>query len=74
MSALAAWDFSDADWDELVIAIKRDDSRTKSRDTFHYSIQKDSDADSRVPVSIQNIPAKFNAVFKELFDGMKPDK
>jgi len=71
MSATAAWKFSDVEWQELVNAIRRDDGPTKSRDAFHYSIQKGEDADSRVPVSIQHIPEKFNAVFKELLDGMK---
>jgi hypothetical protein len=74
MSASIAWKFSDAEWHELVNAIKREEGQTKARDAFHYSIQKNDDADSRVPVSIQNIPAKFSAVFKDLFDGMKPEK
>jgi hypothetical protein len=72
MSASAAWKFSDAEWQDLVKAIKREEGQTKARDAFHYSIQKNDDADSRVPVSIQNIPEKFSAVFKELFEGMKP--
>ena len=74
MSATAPWNFSDADWNELVAAIQRPETTSKARDTFHYSIQKNGDADSRVPISIQNIPAKFNAVFKDLFEGMKPEK
>jgi len=74
MSASTAWSFSDAEWHELVAAITKPEGQTKARDAFHYSIQKDDDTDSRVPVSIQNIPAKFSAVFKELFDGMKPGK
>jgi len=74
MSASTAWNFSDAEWHELVAAITRSEGQSKARDAFHYSIQKDDDADSRVPISIERIPSKFSAVFKELFDGMKPEK
>jgi hypothetical protein len=74
MSASTAWKFSDAEWNELVAAVKREEGPTKARDAFHYSIQKNDDADSRVPISIERIPSKFSAVFKELFDNMKPEK
>jgi len=74
MSASTAWNFSDAEWHELVAAITRSEGQSKARDAFHYSIQKDDDADSRVPINIQNTPAKFSAVFKRLFDDMKPEK
>jgi hypothetical protein len=74
MSASTEWKFSAGEWDELVEAIKREEGKTKSRDAFHYSIQKNEDEKSRVPVSIQTIPPKFSAVFKELFDKMKAEK
>ena len=71
MTASAEWTLSAKDWDELVETIRRQEGTTRMRDAFHYSLQKNDDEQSRVPVSIQNIPPKFSAVFKELFDNMK---
>lgn len=74
MAASAVWTFSAKEWDELMDAIKRGKANTKMRDAFHYSIQKNDDEKTEVPVSIQNIPPKFSAIFKKLFDNMKVEK
>ena len=74
MSASTAWKFSAGEWEELVDAIKREEGKTKAKDAFHYSIQKNDDENSRVPVNIQTIPDKFNGIFKELFDNMRAEK
>lgn len=74
MSASTEWNFSSAEWSELVHAIRRSEGAGKSRDAFHYSIQQGEDESSRVPVNIQSIPDRFEATFKKLFDGMKAEK
>jgi hypothetical protein len=63
MSASTDWEFSEADWKELLKSIERKPGASGMRDAFSYSLGKAGDEHS-TPVSIQNIPEKYRAVFK----------
>lgn len=74
LTATAEWNFSAAEFATLINAIKRGESGQRKKDAFNYSIQQSADETTRVPISIQLIPEKYNAFFKELFDNLKAEK
>lgn len=75
MSAVAATNFNQADWDTLIRLIKREEKGPgKKRDAFNYQLQQDDDDSTKTPIHIQDIPEKYRAVFKELFENMKVEK
>ncbi len=74
LTATAEWNYSAAEWMALINTIKRDESGPRKKDAFNYAVQQGDDETTRVPISIQLIPEKYNAFFKELFSNMKAGK
>lgn len=75
MSATADADITAQDWDELIDLIKRETSgAVKKRDAFSYALQKLNDEESKTPIHIQQVPDKYKALFKTLFENMKAEK
>jgi hypothetical protein len=74
MTAVAASKLNEADWSELIGVVKKKTGNKRSADAFSYVIQKEEDDNSKTIIDISNIPVKHEALFKKLFDKLKPEK
>ena len=73
MTAVAASKLNDADWSELINGVKKKVTK-RSADAFNYTLQKEGDDASKTVIDISDIPAKYEPLFKKLFDKLAPEK
>jgi peptidyl-tRNA hydrolase len=73
MVAQVKSNLTEADWKELVDAIKKPKGKVKGKDMQSYCLQKETD-DTPVQVDISAIPSQHTELFKALFSKMKAEK
>jgi hypothetical protein len=72
MTASVNSKLSKKEWDELIAALKKETSSTRSiKDGFNYILENE---DSKTVIDVRTIPGKHEDLFKKLFDNLKTEK
>ena len=72
MSSSQEWEFSEKEWDELIDAVEKEKTSKRIPDATNYALQKGDG--NEIKVDISTVPAKYQAFFKKLFEGLKTEK
>ena len=69
--AVASTKLTDKDWDGLITAAATKENKSRQRDSFHYSIQKEGDDASKTIIDIDAVPDEHEGLLKKLMDKLK---